>query len=218
MPTIEQIRAARALIGWSQGDLADRSDLSQTGVARIENGSNQPNSTTLDKIISAFDKADIEFIGDSGVKKRTGDIKKLKGKQGFIDFMNDVYETSKNVGGEICVFNVDEKNWIKWMGQDRYDSHASRMKKIEKDINFKIIVEENDWFFIATKIAEYKWFPKELFNEQSFYIYGKKIAFINFLNDDVRILMLEQPQFTDGLRVLFDIAWNQVAKTPEKEA
>ena len=37
-------------------------------------------------------------------------------------------------------------------------------------------------------------------------------------NDDVRILMFEQPQFTDGLRVLFDIAWNQVAKTPEKEA
>ena len=36
MPTIEQIRAARALLGWSQSDLADRADLSQTGIALFD--------------------------------------------------------------------------------------------------------------------------------------------------------------------------------------
>ena len=50
MPTIEQIRAARALLDWSQSDLADKAGLSQTGIARIENGTNQPNSSTLEKI------------------------------------------------------------------------------------------------------------------------------------------------------------------------
>ena len=54
MPTIEQIRAARALLGWSQSDLADRADLSQTGIARIENGTNKPNSKTLEKIKAAL--------------------------------------------------------------------------------------------------------------------------------------------------------------------
>ena len=92
MPTLEQIRAARALIGWSQKDLADHSGLSQTGIARIENGTNQPNSSTITRITAAFDQADIEFIGESGVRKRTGEIRTLKGKAGFIKFLDEIYE------------------------------------------------------------------------------------------------------------------------------
>lgn len=216
MPTIEQIRAARALIGWSQKDLADHADLSQTGVARIENGTNHPNSSTIAKILGAFDKADIEFIGETGVKKRVGEIRKLSGSEGFRDFMQDVYNTVKAEGGEICVFNVDEKNWIKWMGQEEYAAHAQRMKNIDKPYNFKIIVEENDWFFIASAVAEYRWFPKELFDKQSFYSYGKKLAFLNFSDNDVQVLVLEQSKFSEGFRVLFNIAWNNVAKLPKK--
>ncbi len=216
MPTIEQIRAARALIGWSQGELAEEAGLSQTGIARIENGTNQPNSSTIAKITAAFDKADIEFIGESGVKKRVGEVRTLRGADGFKEFMSDVYETVSAQGGEICVFNVDEKNWIKWMGQDSYERHAQKMKNIQKPYNFKIIVEENDWFFIASEVAEYRWFPKELFDKQSFYAYGKKLAFLNFSENDVQVMILEQAKFSDGFKVLFNVAWNNVAKIPKK--
>ena len=216
MPTIEQIRAARALIGWSQGELAEEAGLSQTGIARIENGTNQPNSSTIAKITAAFDKADIEFIGESGVKKRVGEVRTLRGADGFKEFMSDVYETVSAQGGEICVFNVDEKNWIKWMGQDSYERHAQKMKNIQKPYNFKIIVEENDWFFIASEVAEYRWFPKELFDKQSFYAYGKKLAFLNFSEIDVQVMILEQAKFSDGFKVLFNVAWNNVAKIPKK--
>lgn len=216
MPTIEQIRAARALIGWSQGELAEEAGLSQTGIARIENGTNQPNSSTIAKITAAFDKADIEFIGESGVKKRVGEVRTLRGADGFKEFMGDVYETVSAQGGEICVFNVDEKNWIKWMGQDGYERHAQKMKNIQKPYNFKIIVEENDWFFIASEVAEYRWFPKELFDKQSFYAYGKKLAFLNFSENDVQVMILEQAKFSDGFKVLFNVAWNNVAKIPKK--
>ena len=95
MPTIEQIRAARALLDWSQSDLADHAGLSQTGIARIENGTNQPNSSTLNKIKAAFENADIEFLGPSGLRKKTGEIKTYRGMEGFRTFMNDVYETIK---------------------------------------------------------------------------------------------------------------------------
>ena len=216
MPTIEQIRAARALIGWSQGELAQESGLSQTGIARIENGTNQPNSSTIGKITSAFDRADVEFIGETGVKKRVGEVRTLRGADGFRAFMDDVFETVRHQGGEICVFNVDEKNWIKWMGQENYDRHAQRMKSIDTPYNFKIIVEENDWFFIANEVAEYRWFPKELFDKQSFYAYGNKLAFLNFTDSDVQVMILEQSKFSDGFRVLFNVAWNNVAKIPKK--
>ena len=89
MPTIEQIRAARALLGWNQHDLANKAGLSQTGIARIENGTNQPNSKTIEKISTAFDDADIEFLGDAGLRKKSGEIKIFEGVDGFRQFMND---------------------------------------------------------------------------------------------------------------------------------
>jgi len=87
MITIEQIRAGRALLDWSQSDLADRAGLSQTGIARIENGTNQPNSKTIDKILSAFERADIEFLGENGVQKRISEVRTLSGQLGLHDFL-----------------------------------------------------------------------------------------------------------------------------------
>lgn len=214
MPTIEQIRAARALIDWSQSDLADHAGLSQTGIARIENGTNKPNSSTLAKIEAAFDKADVEFIGISGVKKRTGEIRTLRGREGFQQFMDDVYNTLKDKGGEIRVYNVDEKNWIKWMGEEGYKDHSQRMQDLGEKISSKILVQEGDTFFIASNFAEYKWFPKELFNEQSIYSYGKKLALLHFTEDDVVVTALDNKEFAQGFKVLFDIAWSYVAREP----
>ena len=213
MLTIEQIRAGRALLDWSQSDLADHAGLSQTGIARIENGTNQPNTKTLQKILEAFDSSDIEFIGNSGVKKRTGEVKTLTGEKGFKAFMDDVYETLKN-GGEMCVSNVDEQNWIKWMGKEAYDAHSIRMHELGDQISSRILVKEGDTFFIASDFAHYKWFPEELFNEQSFYAYADKLALVNFEQDTVKIMILNQKEFSESFKVLFDIAWKTVAKDP----
>lgn len=215
MLTIEQIRAGRALLDWSQSDLADQAGLSQTGIARIENGTNQPNSKTLEKIMNAFDSADIEFIDDTGVKKRKSEVKSLKGSHGFKEFMDDVHNTLKN-GGEMCVSNVDEKNWIRWMGQDAYDEHSKLMHSIGNKINSRILVKEGDTFFIASDFAEYRWFPEKLFNHQSFYAYGEKLALISFEDENVEIMILNQKEFSQSYKVLFDIAWDTVAKEPTR--
>ena len=214
MPSVPQIRAARALLDWSQSDLAEYADLSQTGIARIENGTNKPNSTTLNKIMTAFEQADIEFIGETGVKKRTSEIRTLKGQEGFRAFMDDVYETLKDTGGNIAVSNVDEKNWIKWMGEEAYNQHSERMKTIADKVKSRIIVKEGDDFFIASGFSEYRWFPEDLFNDQSVYVYGTKLALINFSYEDVVITMLSNKEFAKGIEILFDIAWNNVAKEP----
>jgi transcriptional regulator with XRE-family HTH domain len=214
MPTIDQIRAARALLNWSQTDLADRAGLSQTGIARIESGVNMPNSSTLDKIAAAFDSAGIEFIADRGVEKRDRGIRVLRGQKGFIEFMDDVHDEMLRHGGQMCVSNVDEHNWIKWMGRERYDQHAARMAQIKPRVKSRIIIKENDYFFIAHEFAEYRWFPEKLFNAQSFYAYGSKLALIDFQEEDVSIMILEQVEFTQGFMILFDIAWNNVATVP----
>lgn len=214
MITPAQIRAARALKSWSQSDLATRAGLAVPSIANIELGKQKPSAATLTKIYEAFDAADIKFLENDGVRRRTDAVHIYKGKKGFCDFMDDVYETVKKGGGEICVSNVDERDWIKWMTQEGYDKHAQRMAPFKENINFRIIVKENDWFFIADKIAEYRWVPEEQFASVPFYVYGNKLAIILFL-DEPLIFLIHSEDAAQAFREKFDIAWEQAITLPK---
>jgi len=212
MPTIEQIRAARALIGWSQGELADRSGLSQTGIARIENGTNHPNSSTVDKIIKAFDTHDIEFIGENGVKKRNNEIKKFHGKNGLMEFMNDVYNSAKKTDRKLSFYNVKPGNWIDVLGEEWWYSHVERMaQQLEKE-DTRILIPEGNRNFISSGYATYRWFTNkyQLNVNRTMYIYDGKLSFVTFMDtaEQVEILMLQNKDFANGAEALFDIAWD----------
>ncbi len=72
MITIKQIRAARALLGWSQEELAVKSGVSYPTIARIEaaDGKIGGRPDTAAKIISALELAGVEFTngGQPGVR------------------------------------------------------------------------------------------------------------------------------------------------------
>ncbi len=65
MITPKQIRAARALIGWQQSDLAEAAGLSLTGLSNIEKGYADPKASTLTAIETALRAAGIELIDDN---------------------------------------------------------------------------------------------------------------------------------------------------------
>lgn len=62
MVTARQIRAARALLGWSQLALADRAIVSPNALARLERGLVDSRVSTLEAVEKALVKAGIEFI------------------------------------------------------------------------------------------------------------------------------------------------------------
>ena len=211
MPTIEQIRAARALLGWNQHDLADKAGLSQTGIARIENRTNRPNSKTLEKIEQAFDTANIEFLGHTGLRKRSAEIRIYEGVDGFKEFINDIYLVAQQEGGDFCLHNAKPDNWYRWLGEEWFQMHADRMAALKDKVNFKITTEEGNTDLISNKFAEYKWFPKELFDDQCIYAYADRLAFVNFHEKDIAIRAFQDKSFATGFRVLFNIAWDHVA-------
>jgi len=68
-----QIRAARALTGLSQKELADRVSrsvpgvsLSVPGLAKIESGKSNPLAKNLDAIVRVLEAAGVEFTNDTG--------------------------------------------------------------------------------------------------------------------------------------------------------
>ena len=65
--TIEQIRAARGLLGWSQTELASRAGLSLPTVKRLEAGFGpRVSDEARAKLQRALEAAGIDFIEDNG--------------------------------------------------------------------------------------------------------------------------------------------------------
>jgi transcriptional regulator with XRE-family HTH domain len=66
MISAAQCRAARALIDWSQQDLANHAAVGVVTVHQLESGLSQPRRATLDVIQRAFEAAGVEFIDENG--------------------------------------------------------------------------------------------------------------------------------------------------------
>ena len=67
MITAKQVRAARALLGWSQQELADRALVSGNAVVRLERGDDS-RSSTVGNIEKALRDAGVEFIPETTSK------------------------------------------------------------------------------------------------------------------------------------------------------
>lgn len=212
MPTIEQIRAARALLGWSQGELAEKSGLTQTSIARLENNTNKPNSATLDKITTALHNAGIEFIDNTGLRKRSGEIKIFQGVDGFRDFMDDVYEHVSTIGGDVCLYNAKPDNWLELLGEDWMEMHLHRMLQHSKNFTFRATCNKNDLHLHGYKYGEYRWVPDKLYKKHTIYIYGECLAIILFLENDVVINAVYNKEFSESLKTVFDVIWETVAQ------
>ncbi len=72
----EQCRAARALLNWSQGQLAEASKVAMKTIADFERGARKPYERTLRDVEMALEDAGVEFIpnngGGPGVRLKNG--------------------------------------------------------------------------------------------------------------------------------------------------
>jgi predicted transcriptional regulator len=66
--TIRQVKAARALLGWSQSDLADHSGVSEPTIARLESATGElgGRGATIKKIREALEAGGVDFIEENG--------------------------------------------------------------------------------------------------------------------------------------------------------
>jgi transcriptional regulator with XRE-family HTH domain len=80
MMTSAQMRAARALLGLDQRQLADLSGVSLPTIQRMEasDGTVRGVVDTLVKVVEAFDRAGVELIGDNASSAAGGRGVRLK--------------------------------------------------------------------------------------------------------------------------------------------
>lgn len=217
MITREQIRAARAWLNLGQQDIAKGIGVSAQTISDIENERTNPKASILDDLQHFFEMRGIEFLPEGGITPRALKTKYLKGTDGFRELMDDVYEQASTVGGKIRLWNAKPSNWTKWLGDDWYAAHTKRMQSILTNISFNVTCKEGDTNFIGGKHSEYRWVPEKMFNEQSIYCFGDRIAFMNFEEDSVNIYVLYNRSFSDSFKLLFDLVWDEITIIPTKE-
>lgn len=136
--TASQCRAARALLNWSQPDLAQKCDMHVQTISAFESENGTPTKTTLEKITTTFDQAGIDFLPQEGVRKKTKDISTYKGQAGFEAFMTDVFQTVLKSNQNVCVSNVDENLFSQRLGREPDEAYMLKMKNLRKTKKFRI--------------------------------------------------------------------------------
>lgn len=103
MITIEQCRAARGLLGWTQQDLADACGLSKTAINNFEKRHSDIKAESLRAIRLAFETAGIEFQSDNGLRQRKEQVEVLHGTEGFTRLADDIIQTLAEQSSEVIM-------------------------------------------------------------------------------------------------------------------
>jgi transcriptional regulator with XRE-family HTH domain len=216
MITPTQMRAARAILDISQAEASKLLGIAPNTLSKIESGQADPPASRIQEIQSYYESQGIEFIDGDGARKYQASVRRYSGTEGLTTLMDDIYETAKTVGGEICLYNAKPENWLKYLSVSWFKMHAERMVEVRDNYRMRILAEENNKKLISSFYAIHRWFPKELFisERECLYVYGDKLGFVNFGTEDVEILILQSKQFSVGVRALFNIAWDHVGIMP----
>ena len=202
--TPHQIRAARALIDWSQNDLGQQSGLSQAAIANIETGKHRPNDGTMSGILTAFDRAGIEFI-DGGVRLRPDGMEIIEGDD-FTARMPAIYlETLLQTGAEEVLINGVDFTMVDDATRDAVQKNIDQLVAAGK--RQRILVRE------GTKakdvIGSSEWhraIPATLFSATApSFIFHNCFAIMLF--DKKQVIIIRNANLADYQRRQFEHLW-----------
>ncbi len=209
MISIEQIKAARGLLDWTQDDLANACGISLPALNNIERRISAPRAETLRAIAAAFENAGVELIADRGVQLKNDRMEVVvwEGKESLLRLWNDILETLHE-GEERLIGGVDEARFKAYEGK-RFESMMQNYQR--KGIKGRILSREGNHNF-ADPTSQYRWVPSAWFTQVPSYIYADKYAIL--LWEPVqRVVLMQNKSISDTYRAEFERMW-EAAQIP----
>ncbi len=206
---VEQIRAARALLQWSQKELARKSNISIATLQNIERNLSHPRPDTLQNIRTALEIAGICFLPSLGVKLSAGEVgtRIFEGQNALFLLWNDIYDTLEP-GEERLINGVEENTFLK--NESRFDDMMKRYK--DKGISGRILSKYGDSNF-ADPSSYYRWVPKEQFSALPYFVYGTKYALLLW-EPVLRVLVIDNAAIAASYRQQFNVLWDEAYIPP----
>lgn len=209
-----QIRAARALLDWTVAQLGEKVGVGATMISAIETSRSSGSKDVLTAIIYAFQAAGVELTEDGGVRPRQNRIENYRGPEGFRAFFDEVYKTAKeHYNPKISITSNNEADYERWLGAAFDSMHMKRIAELKRE-NFRVLLRDQDTYLPCINYCDYKWVPSEQFADVSLYIYGDKVGFVEFTENDVRVTVVDNKAVTEAIRKMFDLAWDKALLRP----
>lgn len=207
-----QIRAARALLNWSQPDLARASGLATSSIKNIESETGIARKETLEQIYDAFDRNGVEFLPASGVRMKNHIVNVHDDRHATTELLDDIYRHVQTARErEVLILGIDEGFSIDTDGRQLLEAHITRLT--EAGIRERILVCEGDTRYLNTP-ESYRWLPKAYFTRNApIYVYGDRIA-IHSGSLRRRSVILEHRPLAQHMRMTFELLWDEVAFEP----
>jgi len=202
---IYQLRAARAMLGLSQSELSQATEVSQETINKIESGANQnARKNTIDALKTFFVREGIDFIPNSGVRLVPTRYKVIEGKNCFLELLDDVFYELE-AGEELLIACSDER-----VNSPIINDTYRRIR--HKGILMRHLIEQGNSFMLGTE-SEYKCLPTKFFTNSIIVIYGDKVG--NVSKDSDKVVIVKDSGLSESIRNLFNFAWLNGLKPSE---
>lgn len=187
MISVEQIRAGRALLGWTQKQLASAAGLSVRALNMIELEQVVPREDTLRQIRSALNAEQVAFGSDHGVKlmKDRLEISNLEGPSSKEALMKDIVAQLRWRGGSSCYVGPFEEEFAK-INRSLLNNFYHQCA--EYNIREMNIVERGYIRFVA-RPKFYRWLEREQLGEMAFCVYHDTVALFTGTKGDQIVLI-----------------------------
>lgn len=211
-----QIRAARALLNWSQADLARAADMATSSIKNIESECSTARKDTLEQIRRAFDINGVEFTPGTGLRLKNDIIAVHDGMRATTALLDSIYQHAQtSTEREVCIIGLDETFSVDTDGAQLLASHIERLTKA--GISERILICEGDTRFLNAPDC-YRWLPRKYFTRNApIYIYGDRIA-IHSGSLKRRTIIIEARPLAQHMRMIFALLWDRVSSAPSIDA
>ncbi len=205
----EQIKAARAMLDWSQTALAEQcGEVSVPTIKLLESGRVKSNDSTINAIRRTFEGHGIEFI-EGGVRFVPDVVQIIEGKDCYLKLLDDVFYTVRDTKNpELLISCADDK-----VSPPEINDKYRQIRK--SGIKMRQIIQEGNKYILGP-LDEYRYMPKKYFLNRVSLMYGSKFAIV--LLDTTKVTILKDPVMAELQRNIFNFMWSVMEQPTETNA
>jgi transcriptional regulator with XRE-family HTH domain len=203
MMTTSQMKAARALLDWTQNDLARAAGLHLNVINNIERGTSNPRRGTIEKLQETLEHEGIAFLNATGVelKREAVGVIRLQGENFLRDLTAGII-AALPVGGEVLSLLSDIRNFS---GHDPAAGKTYQAEKEAKNLKERLITRDMPGFY-PRHSQTYRVVAPDLLGPVDTVIYADCTAHI-FWNQN-EALILKNADLAATKRRLFERLWH----------
>ncbi len=202
----EQIKAARAWMGWTRDYLAEEAGVSSGTIRNLEDGNISPRDDTTRAICEAFERKGLEFTPD-GIRKRRREFLLCDGQDKhlvlYTSLMNSVVSGE---GGGVMAVTQNQSEFF-----DLFCNNQEWLRRINEFASIRCLmtdenrVDASPYTRIAFKAAvteQDKRLPGCL-------IFDRKFVMIRKIGRGYQFMMIGDAEMAHYHKALFDAAWKK---------